>query len=196
MNRDKLLMVLGAVLFISLATNFFMAGLMLSHSYTRGGGEQQREGDGRGEWQKRDEELRRKLSDADRGVLKAAMQQHRPQIQALKQALDDARQKVAQAQNAEPFDKAALDAALRDESDKKTALLQTIRQTRDEISKQLSPEGQAVFSKLGPGSRFGGGGDGPWRGGRWSGRRGFDGDGPPRGDSAPSGGQPGPAPQP
>jgi Spy/CpxP family protein refolding chaperone len=191
MNRDKLVIILGAALFLSLAGNFFMAGKMLGGSYEHG-----MEAGPPADWQKRDEEMRKKLSESDRNILKTSMQQHRPQIQALKEELANARQKVWDAQNAQPFDQAALDAALKDESEKKIAFLHMIRQTREEISTKLSPEGQATFSKLGPGARWGSGGEG----GRWGkgeGRWGNRGDGGPerpgrgawRDRSKPEGGQ-------
>lgn len=173
MNRDKLVIFLGAALFLSLTCNFFMAGKMAGGSYEHGGDAGQH-----ADWQKRDEEMRQKLSEPDRKVLKEAMQQHRPQIQAIKKEMEDARHKVWEAENAQPFDQAALDAALKNESEKKIAFLHAIRQAREEVSKQLSPEGQAIFSKFGPGARrgngegrWGGGGtDRPGRNGPWRGR--------------------------
>jgi Spy/CpxP family protein refolding chaperone len=188
MKRDKLVIILGAVLFVSLTANVFMASMMVGNSYMHAG-----EGDARhAEWQKREEELRKQLPEADRKILKAAMQEHRPQFQALRQELEAARQKVSDAESAEPFDQAALDAALRVEQEKKTALLQMMRQTRDQIAQQLSPEGREIFKKLGPGNRGGGGPgwQGRWHGGARGGG-GFDRAPPdvPDGSSAPSQGQ-------
>jgi Spy/CpxP family protein refolding chaperone len=159
MNRDKLLIILGAALFISLTANLFAAGILFGRSYDAGKGPDAR----RAEWQKKDEELRKKLSESDKKIIKAGMQQRREQFHALKDALDAARQKVEDAQMATPFDQAALDTALKAEQEKKTALLEAMRKAREDISAKLSPEGRETFSKLAVGKRFGGGG-GHWRG--------------------------------
>ena len=206
MNRDKLVIILGAALFISLSTNLFVAGIMLGRSYNHGGAPEHAKEEPRAEWQKRDEELRSKLSEPDRAIVKSAMQQRRPQFQALRQALEAAHDKVLDAQGAEPFNKAALDAALHDEAEKKTALVQSLRQARDEVGGQLSPEGRALFNKLGPGARFGegrrrgGDGDGndrrPDRDGRGPGFGNDQGGPPPEGALPPANGQNGPVPQP
>lgn len=147
MNRDKLVVILGAALFLSLAGNLFMGGIMLGHSYAP---PEQHDQDAarHAEWQKRDEELRRQLSEPDRKVLKQAMQEHRPQFQAMRQELEQARQKVEEAQSAQPFDQQALDAALHDEAEKKSQLVQMMHKTKDEIAQQLSPEGREIFSKV------------------------------------------------
>ncbi|TAL37804.1 MAG: periplasmic heavy metal sensor [Alphaproteobacteria bacterium] len=165
MNRDKLLIILGGALFISLTANLFAAGILFGRSYESGRGPDAR----RAEWQKKDEELRKKLSESDKKIIKAGMQQQRGQFHALKDGLDAARQKVEDAQMATPFDQAALDAALKAEQEKRTALLEAMRKAREDISAKLSPEGRETFNKLGPGSRFGGG---KWRGrggGEWGG---------------------------
>lgn len=198
MNRDKLLIILGAALFISLTANLFAAGLLFGRSYEAGRGPDA----GRAEWQKKDEELRKQLSESDKKIIKAGMQQRREQFHALKDDLEAARQKVEDAQMATPFDQTALEAALKAEQEKKTALLQSMRQARDEISAKLSPEGRDAFSKLGAGKRFGGGGGRfGGEGGRWRDRGGdrpfFRRGGPFQGDEKPlPEGQNGPSPKP
>ncbi|MEZ0226682.1 MAG: periplasmic heavy metal sensor [Alphaproteobacteria bacterium] len=167
MNRDKLIIILGGALFISLTANLFAAGIFFGRSYDAG-----RSPDARhAEWQKKDEELRKKLSESDKRIIKAGMQKNREQFGALKDSLDAARQKVEDAQMATPFDQAALDTALKAEQEKRTALLETMRKAREEISAKLSPEGRETFSKLGAGKRFGGGRFGG-EGGRWRDRGG------------------------
>ncbi len=150
MNREKLTIVLGAALLISLVGNFYMAGLMMGRSYSAR--EQHGPGEAgephRGEWQRREAEMRRQMSPADREILKKAMQERRPKFQALRQQLEEAHQKVEDAQNAEPFDQKALDETMQAERDKKSELLQAQRQARQEIMQQLSPEGRTIFSKV------------------------------------------------
>lgn len=180
MNRDKLVIILGAALFLSLTVNLFAGGILIGKSYDAG----RRSDARRAEWQKRDEELRKQLSEADKKIIKKGMQQRRKEFGMLKDNLEAARQKVEDAQMATPFDQAALDAALKAEQEKKTALLQAMRQGRDEISAQLSPEGRAIFSKLGYGKRFEGGGR--WRGGRAGDRLFQRQDRPPGDGEAPS----------
>jgi Spy/CpxP family protein refolding chaperone len=181
MDRQKLIVILGASLFISLTANMLMAGLMVGKSWHH---EAEWRGDS-DDWRKRDQALREKLPEADRKVIKEAMQAKRQHFQEMRAELDAARDKVFDAESAEPFDQAKLDDALRAEKEKKQALLQDMRQTREEVSKKLSPEGREVFSKLGPGGpRMGGQGWGRFKGGFMGDRANGPQGGPP--EQAPS----------
>jgi uncharacterized membrane protein len=172
MNREKLVVILGAALFMSLAGNLYMAGLMAGRSYS-GHDQQQQHGPreagerrGEGEWQKRAEEMRRQMSPADREIFNKAMKERQPKFQALRQQMDEIHQKVEDAQNAEPFDQKALDDALQAERDKKAEVFQARRQARQETMQQLSPEGREIFSKVlrqrfGDGPEGGSGGQHP-----------------------------------
>lgn len=149
---NRLVAVLGAALFLSLAGNLFMAGYMLGHKVTAPaaapapGSEDAR----RAEWKKRDAELRRTLSDADRKVFEDMKAQNKDKVDALKKAVGDAHDKVEAAQSADPFDAAQLDAAMRAEAAAKAEFVTTMRALRKEISSKLSPEGRAAMEKLRP----------------------------------------------
>jgi Spy/CpxP family protein refolding chaperone len=184
MTQSKLVTVLGVSLFLSLGANLLLGGMMLGKSYSRPGW-----GERHADWQQRDAQLRRDLPAADYKIVKEAMQKRRDQFKALREELDAAREEISAAENAQPFDQAALDAALRAEHDKKTALLKLMRETREGLSQQLSPEGRKIFEKSRPkGHRYG-----DWRGHGDRGPRPGPGEGPPPG--APEGDQ-GPPPPP
>ena len=94
-------------------------------------------------------DLREKLSAADRAVLEENRGKHRAQFKQARQAVEVARAEVYAASHAEPFDQAALDAALAAESKAKAAMLSLIREKKASIMRRLSPEGQAVFKAVG-----------------------------------------------
>ena len=190
MKVDKLVIILGAALFLSLSVNLFVAGLMVGQSVESRDDKKDPDADPKkAEWQKRDAQLREKLSSPDRDILEAARKENHDKIEGLRNALDDAHSKVEEAQNAEPFDQQAFDAAVSAEAAKKAELLKTVRALRQEVMQKMSPEGRAEMQKLKPlnqkpGGRMGGGGMG---GGRWRDRP--EGPGGPEGDG-PQGGPP------
>jgi hypothetical protein len=143
MNRDKLVIALCVLLFLSLTANAFVGSLLLGRSYSAAGGEEHH-----GEWKKKEAELRRLLAPPDRDALTAATKGKHEQFHAMHDSLVVARARVEEAQDAEPFDPKALDAALNNEMARKAALLKLIRQTHEEISKRLSPEGREIFRKV------------------------------------------------
>ncbi|MEZ0260887.1 MAG: periplasmic heavy metal sensor [Alphaproteobacteria bacterium] len=165
LKQSKIITVLGTALFLSLSANLFMGGKMLGQSYhhggDKGGWEQRRE-----EWKKRDMALREKLNEADRAIVKEHMEGQRERFKAMRETLDAAEDKVDAAKAADPFDRAALETALREQAEKKAALIGTMRETRAAMLEKLSPEGREIMKKNGP--RFHGkegrdGRDG-WRG--------------------------------
>lgn len=150
MPREKIITILGALLFLSLAGNLFMAGHMLGERAALGE-KPPLAGDARkAEWKKRDALLRERLSPADRKVFEEAKAQNRPRIEALKKDLEAARERVAAAQMTDPFDAQALEQAVREEAEKKAAFLAVIREMRRDIAQRLSPEGRAQMEKLAP----------------------------------------------
>ena len=159
MQINKIILILGSALFLSLVANVFMAGMLVGKSYSGGA----RGPDRHAEWQQRDQLLREKLPKEDYKLIKETMQGKREQFRALKQDLDAARRKVEEAADAEPFNQAALDAAMAAEREKKTALLQAMRETRKDLSQRLSPEGRRIFEKAGSARGFGGRDDGSRR---------------------------------
>lgn len=149
---NRLVAVLGAALFLSLAGNLFMAGYMLGHKVTAPAATPAPGSDDarRAEWKKRDAELRRTLSDADRKVFEDMKAQNKDKVDALRQAVNDAHDKVEAAQSADPFDAAQLDDAMRAEAAAKAEFVTTMRALRKEIAGKLSPEGRAAMEKLRP----------------------------------------------
>lgn len=142
MPSRKTVIVLSVALFLSLLANCFMAG-MLAGKATGGRGKAV------STWEKQDHDLRQKLSEDDRKILKESMQAGREKFGSLRKGLNEARQRVETAMNADPFDQAALDEALRAEAALKTEFLAHTRKSRMEAMKKLSPEGQEALKKLG-----------------------------------------------
>lgn len=142
---NKTVVVLGSLLFLSLAGNLFMGGALLGKGY----GHQPRHA----EWEKRDRELKEKLSEQDRAALKESMAANSERFKALKDRREEAREVVRAAMEAEPFDQQALDAALKAEQEVKMELLTAMREAKAQAMEKLSPEGRAVLEKMGPKKR-------------------------------------------
>lgn len=160
---NKLSMALAAALFLSLSVNFFMAGLMLGNAVspqppvaeeqkTQMSPEEAR----RAEWQKRDEALRAALSPADRDIVQAHTEANKQTFEELKTKLDAARQNVASAMTADPFDQAALDAAIEAETEIKATFMREMYSARRAVTEELSPEGRKIFQEMNPLRRRGG----------------------------------------
>ena len=154
---NKLSMALAAALFLSLSVNFFMAGLMLGNAVspqpvTAEEQKMQMSPDEarRAEWQKRDEALRAALSPADREVVQTHTEANKQTFEELKAKLDDARQNVAAAMTAEPFEQGALDAAIEAETEIKTLFMREMYSARRAVTEDLSPEGRKIFQDMNP----------------------------------------------
>lgn len=145
---NKLATVLGGLLFLSLAGNIFMGGLMLGDLASK---EAAKPADNRrAEWRKRDEQLMKKLSDADRAILVEVKGKYEAEMEIRRTELEAAREKLEAAHSADPVDSIAIEKAGREEAMKKAALLKTVRAARKEISGRLSPEGRAEMEKMRP----------------------------------------------
>lgn len=161
---NKLSMTLSAALFLSLSVNFFLAGLMLGNAVStpkpaaaeetqaRMSPEEAR----RAEWQKRDEALRAALSPADRDIVQSHTEANKQIFEELKTKLDEARQSVAAAMTAEPFDQQALDAAIEAETEAKAMFMREMYRARRAVMEELSPEGRKTFQEMNPLRRRGG----------------------------------------
>lgn len=156
MDLRKLTIMLGIGLFLSLSANMFLAGVMMGRAVSPPvpAGAIGAVDTG---WAKKDKDLRQNLSPKDREAVKAAMEGVRGRFQALRTELEAAQESVRQATNAEPFDQAALDAALRAEKEKKMEMLREMRQVKQGAMQNLSPEGQAVLQRFGQGGGEGAG---------------------------------------
>lgn len=158
-SGNKTVIVLGSLLFLSLAGNLFMGGVLLGKGYGPHGKH--------AEWEKRDRELKEKLSEQDRAILKESMTANRDRFKELKEKREAARDKVGAAIDAEPFDQQALDEALKAEQQVKMELLTAMRDAKKSAMEKLSPEGRAVLEKMGGEKRS------HFR--KWRGDRGMDG---------------------
>lgn len=145
---NKLATVLGGLLFLSLAGNIFMGGLMLGDRASRDVARPS--DDRRAEWRKRDEALVKKLSAPDAAILKEVKGKYEAEMEIRRTELDAARDKLEAAHAADPVDSIAIEKAGREEALKKAALLKTVRAARKEISGRLSPEGRAEMEKMRP----------------------------------------------
>lgn len=145
---NKVATVLGGLLFLSLAGNIFMGGLMLGDRASREAAKPS--DDRRAEWRKRDEELMKRLSATDRTILKEVKGKYEAEMETRRRELEAAREKLEAAHAADPVDSIAIEKAGREEALKKAALLKTVRAARKEISGQLSPEGRAEMEKMRP----------------------------------------------
>lgn len=145
---NKLATVLGGLLFLSLAGNIFMGGLMLGDRASKEAAKPA--DDRRAEWRKRDEQLMKKLSDADRAILTEVKGKYEAEMEIRRTELEAAREKLESAHAADPVDSIAIEKAGREEALKKAALLKTVRAARKEISGRLSPEGRAEMEKMRP----------------------------------------------
>lgn len=148
--QNKIIAVLGTALFLSLSANLFMGGKMLGQSYQHRPDGPPRGEDRREEWKKRDAALREKLNEADRAIVKEHMEGQREKFKAMRDTLDAAEDKVDAAKAADPFDRAALETALKEQAEKKANLIGTMRETRAGMLEKLSPEGREIMKKNGP----------------------------------------------
>lgn len=154
---NKLSMALAAALFLSLSMNFFMAGLMLGNAVApqpAAAAEQPAQISPdearRAEWQKRDEALRAALSPADREIVQAHTEANKQTFEGMKTTLDEARQRVAAAMMSDPFDQAALDAAIEAETEIKATFMREMYRARRAVTEELSPEGRKIFQDMNP----------------------------------------------
>lgn len=159
---NKLSMALAAALFLSLSVNFFLAGLMLGNAISPKPagiedtqGQMSPEDARRAEWQKREEALRTALSSADREIVQNHTEENKQKFEELKTQLDDARQSVAAAMTADPFDQQALDTAIEAETEAKAMFMREMYSARRAVMEELSPEGRKTFQEMNPLRRSG-----------------------------------------
>lgn len=134
---------LGLALFLSLAANLYMGGVMLGSHYSGSQCDSRK-----AEWEKRDAALRARLSAEDYAIVKEGMKAHRREFKEARARLDAARDAVDAAMKAEIFDQAALDSALMAERDLKAGMMSDMRAAREEVIRKLSPEGQAIMKDV------------------------------------------------
>ncbi len=141
MNTNKLLSVLGTVLFISLSINIFMAGMMAgnsvgtSHKVTS-------------DIETQDQKLREGLSDADKVILKQSMDTVREKLTKLHDDVENIKKAIRELIKKDPMDEKALNTALESEKNKKLEMVHLVHAARQDAMKKMSPEGQAALLKL------------------------------------------------
>jgi uncharacterized membrane protein len=93
-------------------------------------------------------ELRAALPEQDRAILDRTIEAHRPQFRERFQGIGEARDTVAAAIKAEPFDPAKLEAAFADVSTRWRAVSAEAQAMLTDLSQQLSPEGRAKLAQM------------------------------------------------
>ncbi|MDD9900677.1 MAG: periplasmic heavy metal sensor [Alphaproteobacteria bacterium] len=135
--QSKTLKIISVLLFISLAGNVFLGGIIVGRTIDRA----------TPAWVQKDQQLENRLSAQDRAALDSVMSAQKPVLANLKTALDVARKDVRRALDAD--DPAALDAALQRERMAKAALLRQMRDARHAAWEKLSPEGREALKDAG-----------------------------------------------
>jgi len=97
------------------------------------------------------EELARKLSDPDATLVRRVFGAHAAEISERSRAVGRAHDHVRAALGAEPFDQAALTAALDEVRDTELGLHGAVQQTIAEIAPQLSPAARHILAAWTPG---------------------------------------------
>jgi Spy/CpxP family protein refolding chaperone len=128
--------VLLTALIVSVCVNLLLAGLMIGGRWH-----------GLGPWWK-------DVPEEARPVMKQAFDAHKAEFDARRDAVQQARQKVAEILKADPIDQAALDQALADLSQKSQAIRELGNSMMVEVAKQLSPELRAQMADSWAKERF------------------------------------------
>ena len=142
MKTDKLIKILGAGLFVSLAINLFMAGVVVGSSVNTApkvvldATKQE------------DQKLRDSLSDSDKLVLKQSMDVNREKIAKLHTELEALKTNMREIVKKEPMSEKELNAVLEAEKNKKLTALHLIHETREATMQKMSPEGRASLLKM------------------------------------------------
>jgi len=138
--------VLGAILVISLAGNFFLGGLIVGRGFGQGGGG--------AAWPLSAPALKvgiervlRSLPDDDRKLMRAMFDQQRATIMQKFVAFRDARKAVGQALKAAPFDPAAFAAAYQTMQDRNRELQEAIHAVVKAAVPQLSEAGREAIAE-------------------------------------------------
>ena len=124
----RLTFALGVALLVSLGTNFFLGGLLLSRPEPRGG-------------------FGEKLSDTDRKVVRGEFEARREQIEPHRTRLQAASQAVRSALTTTPFDPAVLDAAFAELRRANSEYRAVTHQALVAAAAQVSPDARARMAE-------------------------------------------------
>ena len=119
---------LVVALIVSVCVNLLLAGLMIG-----------------GRWHPR-APWWEEVPEQARPIMKQAFESHKAEFDARRDAVQQARQKVADILKADPIDQAALDQALAELSQKSQAIRELGNTMMVEVAKQLSPEIRAQMA--------------------------------------------------
>jgi len=111
-----------AALIVSLCVNLLLAGVMIGGRWHHGG-----------PWW-------REIPDEVRPVMKQTFEANKAEFDARRDAVQQARQKVADVLKADPIDQAKLDQALAELSQQNQSMEQFTQQVMVQVAKQLSPD--------------------------------------------------------
>jgi uncharacterized membrane protein len=123
-------------LIVSVCANLLLAGVMIGGRWH-----------GPGPWWK-------DIPEEARPIMKQAFESHKAEFDAHRQAVQQARQKVANILKADPIDQAALDQALAELSEKSQTIRQLGNTMMVEVAKQLSPDLRAQMADRWAQERF------------------------------------------
>lgn len=126
-----------AALIVSLCVNLLLAGVMIG-----------------GRWH-HDGPWWRQVPEEARPIMRQAFESHKAEFDARRDAVRQARQKVADLLKADPIDQAALDQALAELSQESQSIMQLGSTMMVEVAKQLSPDLRAQLADSWAEDRFG-----------------------------------------
>jgi uncharacterized membrane protein len=141
MKTKQLMALLGAGLFVSLTLNIFTAGTVIGSSVNTAS----KAADAAAA---QDRQLRDSLSDADKLVLKQAMDANRQKITRLHEDIESMKQDLRGIIKKDTLDEKALDAVLEKRKNSELTLLQLMYETRKAAMAKMSPQGQAILTKV------------------------------------------------
>lgn len=143
MNGRKTKTLLAVLLFLSLAANCFMGGILVSQDRTHRYFDQ---------WKSARDSVR--LPDIDQKVIDETMAEHKKQFKKLKEKIDDARKNVGDNIRSATPDSKALNAALEREIAAKREFILYAQKVRAETMDKLSEKGRELLEKA-PRREFG-----------------------------------------
>lgn len=125
-----------AALIVSVCVNLLLAGVMIG-----------------GRWH-HDGPWWRQVPEEARPIMRQAFESHKAEFHARRDAVRQARQKVADLLKADPIDQAALDQALAELSQESQSIMQLGNTMMVEVAKQLSPDLRAQVADSWAKDRF------------------------------------------
>ncbi len=138
--KNKPSFIIGIILFLSLSANFFLLGLNF------GGGSQDKNKKYYSHQQ--DTELRKRLPEADKKILKEAMENGKAELSSRKTEYLKAKTNARKLMQSDEIDLDAIEKAILLENDKKIELMSFMNQLKIKASKELSKDGLKALSNM------------------------------------------------